>query len=101
MCIDREPAWSPDGETIAFVRGSTDPGVHGIYFINPDGENLRQIYTGNAGAPSWSPDGKWLAFHQGAQIYKMHVEKDSLVQLTFEGRNFNPSWGHDENWIVY
>lgn len=101
MRIDQEPAWSPDGETIAFVRGSTDPGVHGIYFINPDGENLRQIYTGNAGAPSWSPDGEWLAFHEGAQIYKMHVEKDSLVQLTDQGRNFHPAWSPNGEWIAF
>lgn len=101
MRIDQEPAWSPDGEAIVFVRGSSDPVKHGIYLISPDGENLRQIYTGNAGAPSWSPDGKWIAFHQGAQIFKFHVETDSLVKLTSFGRNFHPSWSSNGQKIAY
>jgi TolB protein len=101
MRIDKEPAWSPDRETIAFVWGSTDPNKHGIYLISPNGENLRQVYAGVAGAPSWSPDGEWLAFHQGAQIFKFHVETDSLVQLTEQGRNFHPAWSPDGEMIVY
>lgn len=95
MRIDQEPAWSPDGETIAFIRGSTEPAKHGIYLINPDGENLRQFHAGGGNAPSWSPDGEWIAFHQGAQIFKKHVKKDSLVQLTNQGRNFHPAWRVD------
>lgn len=99
--IDQEPAWSPDGETIAFYRGSTNSEEAGIYLISPDGENLRQFHAGGGNAPSWSPDGQWIAFHQGAQIYKKHVESDSLFQLTLAGRNFYPDWSADGEWITY
>jgi TolB protein len=101
MHIDKEPSWSPDGETIAFIRGSTEPGKHGIYLIGPDGENLRQVHAGVAGSPSWSPDGEWIAFHENAQIYKKHIETDSLVQLTNQGRNFHPAWSPDGEWIAF
>ncbi len=101
ITIDKEPAWSPDGQTIAFFRSDTNPEKEGIYIIDSNGDNLQKFHSGGGSAPSWSPDGKWIAFYQNAQIYKKHVEKDSLVQLTFSGRNFYPSWSPDGKWIVY
>ncbi|MDD2284922.1 MAG: hypothetical protein PHQ11_05925, partial [Paludibacter sp.] len=38
--IDYEPAWSPDGQWIAFYHGDTVPDKWGIYLISPDGENI-------------------------------------------------------------
>lgn len=100
--IDFEPAWSPDGRTIAYVHGDREPGKSGIYLINPDGSNKRQFYASpGASAPSWSPDGQWIAFHDQAQVYKIKSNGDSLTQLTFEGRNFFPAWSPDGQWIAY
>lgn len=96
---DFEPAWSPDGTTIAYVHGDTIPG---IYLIEPSGQNKRLWYPSvGASAPSWSPDGEWIAFQDGAQIYKRKLNGDSLTQLTTEGRNFFPSWSPDGRWIAY
>lgn len=101
MRIDSEPAWSPDGKQIAFIHGSSEPGVSGIYLIEANGNNRHQIHTGTAGGLSWSPDGEWIAFHQNAQIFKLHVKKGSLIKLTNEGRNFYPAWSPDGKWIAY
>ncbi|MFU8845019.1 MAG: hypothetical protein ACNA7V_14540 [Bacteroidales bacterium] len=98
---DSYPAWSPDGQWIAYSHGSSEPGLSGIYLIDPEGKNKKQFHAGTAGSPSWSPDGKWIAFHQGAQIYKKHTETDSLVQLTNHGRNFHPAWSPDGKWVAY
>jgi dipeptidyl aminopeptidase/acylaminoacyl peptidase len=70
---DNEPAWSPDGKSLAFTsnRSTPDPDRNfntDIWVIaanNTDkGAHPTQITT-NLGAdrsPAWSPDGKWIAF---------------------------------------
>ncbi len=53
-----DPVFSPDGQTIAFVRWQGDSGS--LWTIGVDGSNERQI-TGEikqARHPSWSPDGE-------------------------------------------
>jgi Tol biopolymer transport system component len=57
--VEYDPAWSPDGEKIAFLRHD------GIYVIDPDGTNeTRLIRAGEDTVfePTWSPDGERLAF---------------------------------------
>ena len=55
---DTEPAFSPDGERIAF-RSEREP--PGIYVMGATGENVRRL--SDAGHhPAWSPDGKEIAF---------------------------------------
>ncbi len=99
---DFEPAWSPDGRTIAYVHGDTVNGKTGIYLIDTSGNNKRIIYTGpGAYSPAWSPDGEWIAFSDQAQIFKMKINGDSLTQLTLGGRNFFPDWSPDGDWIAY
>jgi len=88
--IDSEPVWSPDGKWIAFHH--EEPGKSGIYLISPDGANIKKLHDGFAATPAWSPNGQWITFSENAQIWKMKINGDSLTQLTFEGRNFNPSW---------
>jgi len=70
---DSEPAWSPDGKTLAFTsnRSTPDPDRNfntDIWVVDAEntdkGAHLTQITT-NPGAdrsPSWSPDGKRIAF---------------------------------------
>lgn len=59
-----DPAISPDGQTVAFVRTA---GENGIYLINIDGSNERRIFSGRntLAAPKWSPDGNYIVFTRG------------------------------------
>ena len=56
------PAWSPDGERLAFVayegHGRLSRAV--VYTVGIDGSNLTRIAEAASG-PAWSPDGKRIA----------------------------------------
>ena len=60
---DRGPAWSPDGERIAFYSDRT--GIYQLWLIRADGSGLEQataLGQGTANFPVWSPDGRRIAF---------------------------------------
>ncbi|MEO8168212.1 MAG: S9 family peptidase, partial [bacterium] len=59
---DRHPAWSPDGQWIAFE--STRSGESQIWLMRPDGRDQRQFtsVSTEASTPVWSPNGKMIAF---------------------------------------
>src|SRR5467141_2957463 len=70
---DEDPAWSPDGKSLAFSsnRSKPDPDRNfnaDIWTVAADntdkGAHLTQVTTnpGTDRAPAWSPDGKWIAF---------------------------------------
>jgi TolB protein len=50
--FDGEPAWSPDGEWIAYQ--SEAGGVQGIYLMRADGSEPRLLIE-NAVSPAWRP----------------------------------------------
>lgn len=72
------PAWAPDGETLAFLRGTPSmfagPGVRraasptsGIVLMafddkKPKEELLVKAEEAGLGSPAWSPDGRSIAF---------------------------------------
>ena len=53
------PAWSPDGQALAF-QSSYDHSY--VYVINADGSGERKLTETDSGAPSWSLDGRKIAF---------------------------------------
>ena len=58
---DTEPAWSPDGSRIAFVRDSS-----AIWAMNADGSDPVELTAGEGDdtlySPRWSPDGTRIAY---------------------------------------
>jgi len=78
---DTEPAWSPDGKSLAFSSNrSSDPDRNynsDIWVVAADnsdkGAHLTQVTTnpGSDRAPAWSPDGKWIAYVTETDIKAM------------------------------
>jgi uncharacterized protein YraI len=66
-----DPAISPDGSTVAFVR---DGGENGLYLIDIDGNNERLIFAerNRLSSPKWSPDGQWLVFSRGDEYMECY-----------------------------
>lgn len=90
-------AWSPDGMSIAFSRG------HGIWIMNADGTDLREISHSEKGDrdPSWSPDGARLAFSRGMEsIALVFVDGSGLVVIS-GGGEAQPAWSPDGTLIAF
>ncbi len=69
------PAFSPDGNFVAFFREHSQPGQSGIY-VTPVGSNqlIQLTSSENDRYPVWSPDGRWIAFSRLAnQVYSIHL----------------------------
>lgn len=60
-----QPAWSPDGQWIAFTGDSPTFGTQ-VYRIHPDGTGRRKLTEDLSGGrdPAWTPDGE-LAYIRG------------------------------------
>ncbi len=59
------PAWSPDGQTLAYVIGANFRVQ--LWRMRADGSDKRQLFastTDNALSPTWSPDGRYIVFAQ-------------------------------------
>lgn len=67
--LNRDPAWSPDGRSIAWARaeaGDTNP-LSGIWVMDQDGLHQRHVVTGGvkettALSPAWSPTGQQIVY---------------------------------------
>ena len=76
------PLWSPDGTSIAFLSTSGNTGLgFGIWLVNPDGGNRRQIVDRGLG-PAWSPDGRWLYYTETANTVPQKIRVDGGTAVT-------------------
>jgi uncharacterized protein YraI len=84
-----DPAISPDGQTVAFVRGG---GENGIWLIDIDGSNERLIYgeRRDLSSPKWSPDGAYIVFGRGdSYITCRQIGRECLPDDVWLDRNPN------------
>lgn len=101
---DTEPAFSPDGRTIAFVRGGD------LYSVRPDGSGQRRLTSGPEAdsAPLVSPDGRFVVFERrasvggAADLYKVRAKGGGLRALTSgEADDHDADFAPDGRTIVF
>ena len=100
-----EPAWSPDGSTIAFAaldRGLFDTN---IYEMKPDGRSPWRPLVQSAAperSPAWAPDGRRLAFTRGGQFQEsVWTANRGGGDERPVGHGVTPAWSPDGKQIAY
>ncbi len=100
------PAWSPDGQWLAFtsfLRGQPQ-----LFVLRPTEGYLKPISTlpGVNSSPSFSPDGRRIAFAAGSDgntdIYVADVETGTTVRLTSSRAiETQPAWSPNGRQIAF
>ncbi|MFL6374416.1 MAG: PDZ domain-containing protein [Pyrinomonadaceae bacterium] len=106
---DRDPAWSPDGKSIAYF--SDRSGEYKLYIEDQDGlkpakditiQNPKHYYT-----VSWSPDSKKiLCTDTDLKAWVIDTTNGSAKMVGRDAwmvpaRTMNPMWSPDSKWIAY
>jgi tricorn protease len=107
---ERDPAWSPDGKSIAFF--SDESGEYALHIVDQAGTGaVKKINLGNPPSffysPLWSPDSKKIAYtDKRLNLWYVDVDKSTPVKVASERfddptSSMNPAWSPDSKWLTY
>ena len=104
---DRSPAWSPDGQRLAFERAGR------IDVVMADGSGLRRLTHGSTGnhQPAWSPDGTRIVFTRVVwfcgrcdqdEVFSAKADGSDVRWLTRDTTyaSSRPSWSPDGSMLL-
>lgn len=108
---DRDPAWSPDGQKVAWL--SDESGEYALHIRDQNGlGEIKKVGLGQPPSffysPRWSPDGKKVALtDKRLNLWYVDVEKSAPpVKVDTDGydrpdRSIDPAWSPDSRWLAY
>lgn len=106
---DRDPAWSPDGKSIAWF--SDESGNYALHVADQNGlHKVRKIDLGNPPSffysPTWSPDGKKIAYHdKRLNLWCVDVNGGNPIKVDTDlfdvDYELDATWSPDSKWLAY
>lgn len=104
---ERDPAWSPDGKSIAYF--SDESGEYALHVRAQEGlGEVNKIGLGEPPSffytPVWSPDGKKIAFSdKRLNLWVLDLDRPAPVKVDTDrlARQFDVQWSPDSRWLTY
>ena len=106
---ERNPVWSPDGKTIAYVTDAG--GEYALHIQAQDGKGERRTFAlkgaGFYGNLKWSPDGKRIAYTDNAQsLLLLDLGTGSVKGISSEvlytpSPTLTHTWSPDSRFLAY
>jgi tricorn protease len=108
--VERDPAWSPDGKSIAYL--SDESGEYALHIRDQSGlGEVRKINLGNPPtfyyAPVWSPDSNKIGYtDKRLNYWYVDLNKKTPVKVdtdtyTDPAHSLQMVWSPDSRWIAY
>jgi tricorn protease len=108
--VERDPAWSPDGKSIAYL--SDESGEYALHIRDQSGfGEVRKISLGHPPtfyySPSWSPDSKKIGYtDKRLNYWYVDLDKKTPIKVdtdtyTDPARGLQMVWSPDSRWIAY
>ncbi|HEU0195615.1 MAG TPA: PDZ domain-containing protein [Nevskiaceae bacterium] len=111
--MDRDPAWSPNGESIAYF--SDRDGEYDLYIRPQAGGAARKVALGQDDAfyydLTWSPDSNKVVFSdQKGNLWLVNLKNASPKPVKIATNGFNndfgsnglsPAWSPDSRWVTF
>ena len=106
--MEREPAWSPDGQSIAYF--SDESGQYALHVRSQTGAGeVKKFPLANEATyyfrPVWSPDSKLIAFHDNKMniwILDTTVGKAAVIDKgVVDDNDYDAAWSPDSKWLAY